>query len=243
MPEGKPKSALAPTRRPPSARRATAPERAQAFFSLPPGATHSLFGQDQKENGGRTHVVTAPCGNKIPRAVDNRPYGPAGGLTSGLSQEKDGRASAQPPRIFWQEKSLSSADFPNWWCPSAAHHGRRPPRWRRRTPASAWPSPAAPEWSAPRSCTWWTAPWQAWWPCRRRAFRRRARRSPRLPQRRAWPLRPDRTAASSGPGRCPRPSTPSYNCRRSAPCWWGTRRTGRSTGPACRSPPPWPGPG
>ena len=30
----------------------------QAPFSLPPGAAHSLFGQDQKENGGRT-----PCGS------------------------------------------------------------------------------------------------------------------------------------------------------------------------------------
>ena len=41
------------------ARRATAPERAQAPFSLPPGAAHSLFGQDQKENGGRI-----PCGSR-----------------------------------------------------------------------------------------------------------------------------------------------------------------------------------
>ncbi len=31
-----------------------------AHFSLPPGAAHSLFGQDQKENGGRI-----PCGSRI----------------------------------------------------------------------------------------------------------------------------------------------------------------------------------
>ena len=32
-----------------------------ALFSLPPGAAHSLFGQDQKENGGRI-----PCGSRAP---------------------------------------------------------------------------------------------------------------------------------------------------------------------------------
>ena len=32
-----------------------------ALFSLPPGAAHSLFGQDQKENRGRI-----PCGSRAP---------------------------------------------------------------------------------------------------------------------------------------------------------------------------------
>ncbi len=59
VPEGQAKSEQAPIRRPPCARRATAPECAQAPFSLPPGAAHSLFGQDQKENGGRI-----PCGSR-----------------------------------------------------------------------------------------------------------------------------------------------------------------------------------
>ena len=61
VPEGQAKSEQAPIRRPPCARRATAPECAQAPFSLPPGAAHSLFGQDQKENGGRI-----PCGSRAP---------------------------------------------------------------------------------------------------------------------------------------------------------------------------------
>ncbi len=38
---------------------ACADRPAEAPFSLPPGAAHSLFGQDQKENGGRTPVGTA----------------------------------------------------------------------------------------------------------------------------------------------------------------------------------------
>ena len=44
------------------ARRATAPERVKAPFSLTPGAARSLFGQDQKENGGRI----PPRGNGPP---------------------------------------------------------------------------------------------------------------------------------------------------------------------------------
>ena len=58
------------------ARRATAPERAQAPFSLPPGAAHSLFGQDQKENGGRI-----PRGNG-PLREQNPPWPTSGGPSS-----------------------------------------------------------------------------------------------------------------------------------------------------------------
>ena len=78
VPEGQPKSEQAPIRRPPSraARRATAPERAQAPFSLPPGAAHSLFGQGQKENGGRI-----PRGNG-PLREQNPPWPTSGGPSS-----------------------------------------------------------------------------------------------------------------------------------------------------------------
>ena len=51
---GKPKSALAPIRRPPYSNFARMCKvAAKAPFSLTPGAARSLFGQDQKENGGR----------------------------------------------------------------------------------------------------------------------------------------------------------------------------------------------
>ena len=61
VPEGKPKSALAPIRRPPSRAEGRCTGARPALFSLPPGAAHSLFGQDQKENGGRI-----PCGSRAP---------------------------------------------------------------------------------------------------------------------------------------------------------------------------------
>ena len=49
------------------ARRATAPERVKAPFSLTPGAARSLFGQDQKENGGRIPRGNGPlAGARFP---------------------------------------------------------------------------------------------------------------------------------------------------------------------------------
>ena len=48
------------------ARRATAPERVKAPFSLTPGAAHSLFGQDQKENGGRIPHGQCPLAGARP---------------------------------------------------------------------------------------------------------------------------------------------------------------------------------
>ena len=48
------------------ARRAAAPERAQAPFSLTPGAARSLFGQNQKENGGR---ICQPSAWLFPRPM------------------------------------------------------------------------------------------------------------------------------------------------------------------------------
>ena len=61
VPEGKPKLAQAPIRRPPSRAEGRCTGARPALFSLPPGAAHSLFGQDQKENGGRI-----PCGSRAP---------------------------------------------------------------------------------------------------------------------------------------------------------------------------------
>ena len=52
VPEGRAESALAPVRRLPSARRATAPERVQTFF-LFHRARRIFFLMPQKENGGR----------------------------------------------------------------------------------------------------------------------------------------------------------------------------------------------
>ena len=53
VPEGQAKSEQAPIRRPPSRAEGHCTGARLAPFSLPPGAAHSLFGQDQKENGGR----------------------------------------------------------------------------------------------------------------------------------------------------------------------------------------------
>ena len=54
------------------ARRATAPERVKAPFSLTPGAARSLFGQDQKENGGRIPRGNGPL-REQPRWGPHRP--------------------------------------------------------------------------------------------------------------------------------------------------------------------------
>ena len=59
VPEGQAKSEQAPIRRPPSRAEGHCTGARPAPFSLPPGAAHSLFGQDQKENGGRI-----PCGSR-----------------------------------------------------------------------------------------------------------------------------------------------------------------------------------
>ena len=59
VPEGQAKSEQAPIRRPPSRAEGHRTGARPALFSLPPGAAHSLFGQDQKENGGRI-----PCGSR-----------------------------------------------------------------------------------------------------------------------------------------------------------------------------------
>ncbi len=53
------------SRRPPSARRATAPERVQVPFSLDRARPVSLLAR-QKRNGGCIPAGQAPCGSRIP---------------------------------------------------------------------------------------------------------------------------------------------------------------------------------
>ena len=67
VPEGKPKSALAPIRRPPCARRATAPKCAQAAFSFGPCTARFLFRKTEKKMGGASPLDKPPCGSRIPR--------------------------------------------------------------------------------------------------------------------------------------------------------------------------------
>ena len=76
VPEGQAKSEQAPIRRPPSRAEGHCTGARLAPFSLPPGAAHSLFGQDQKENGGRI-----PRGNG-PLREQNPPWPPSGGPSS-----------------------------------------------------------------------------------------------------------------------------------------------------------------
>ena len=82
VPEGQVKSALAPIRRPPSRAEGHCTGARLAPFSLPPGAAQkvncpagareaplegSLFGQDQKENGGAPRMDNAPWREPDPR--------------------------------------------------------------------------------------------------------------------------------------------------------------------------------
>ena len=79
-PKGQTKSALAPI----VARRATAPERAQAAFSFGPCTARFLFHKMEKKMGGASWLGKPPGGSQtllaavrrpaFPRAVDNRPY-------------------------------------------------------------------------------------------------------------------------------------------------------------------------
>ena len=72
VPEGRPKSEQAPIRRPPCARRATAPERAKRF-SLWTVHGPFLFWQDKRELGGASPLDQPPCGSRNP------PWPPSGG--------------------------------------------------------------------------------------------------------------------------------------------------------------------
>ena len=66
VPEGRPKSGQAPIRRPPCARRATAPECAQRF-SLWTVHGPFLFWQDKREMGGASWLDKPPWREPVPR--------------------------------------------------------------------------------------------------------------------------------------------------------------------------------
>ena len=72
VPEGKPKLAQAPIRRPPCARRATAPERANAFLFGPCTARFS-FGKTKEKWGVHPGWTSPPAGAGIPVAAVRRP--------------------------------------------------------------------------------------------------------------------------------------------------------------------------
>ena len=72
VPEGQAKSEQAPIRRPPCARRATAPERAQRF-SLWTVHGPFLFWHDKREMGGASPLDKPPCGSRTPVANLRRP--------------------------------------------------------------------------------------------------------------------------------------------------------------------------
>ena len=74
VPEGKPKSALAPIRRPPCARRATAPERAKRPFLLDRARPVFFSGKTEKKMGGASWLDKPPCGSRHPRG--RRPAAP-----------------------------------------------------------------------------------------------------------------------------------------------------------------------
>ena len=113
-----------------------------AFFSSTGRGAFSFWARPKREWGAHPPWKRPPAGAEIPRAVANRPYRPR------RSPPKKKTAGPPPSRLVFPDRKgpLSSADSRSWWCPSAARHVPRPPRWRPTTPASAWPSPAAPGW-------------------------------------------------------------------------------------------------
>ena len=90
VPEGKPKSALAPIRRPPCARRATAPKCAQAAFSFGPCTARFLFRKTEKKMGGASPLDKPPCGSRIPRGRR-----PAARISPGCAPKRE-----DPPLYF-----------------------------------------------------------------------------------------------------------------------------------------------
>ena len=67
VPEGGPKSEQAPIRRPPCARRAAAPECAQAAFSFGPCTARFLFRKTEKKMGGASPLDKPPWREPAPR--------------------------------------------------------------------------------------------------------------------------------------------------------------------------------
>ena len=73
VPVGQLKSALAPIRRPPCARRATAPERAQAAFSFGPCTARFSFGATKEKWGVHPGRTMPPGGSRTQEAAVRRP--------------------------------------------------------------------------------------------------------------------------------------------------------------------------
>ena len=92
VPEGKPKLAQAPIRRPPCARRATAPERAKRF-SLWTVHGPFLFWHDKREMGGASPLDKPPAGADTPAAAVRRPI-PFQGVPNAIQL----RCSLRPSR-------------------------------------------------------------------------------------------------------------------------------------------------
>ena len=134
VPEDKPKSALAPIRRPPSRAEGHCTGARLAPFSLPPGAAHSLFVKNKKRMGGASPVKTAPCGSRIPRAVDNRPYG--------VSGSPSGPAAVRRPLEGYPSGKKKKGGFrlPSLISPPEYRYQRSPWRWRQDppNPAARW---------------------------------------------------------------------------------------------------------
>ena len=106
-----------------------------------PGMRHAMAYQWAVSGFGFPDGVGAalPGASPVPSGKNRR--------GQGNSQKNSERPLTAPNHGYF------SSGCRNWWYPSAARRGRRPPRWRRRRLASAWPSPAARGWSGRRSCT------------------------------------------------------------------------------------------
>ena len=103
VPEGQEKSEQALVRRPPYARRATAPERVKAVFSFGPCTARFLFGQDRKENGGCIPLDKPPVGAGHPPA--------AGQKTHYRRIKSNSSGTAPPPRAEWAHFQLYFPQF------------------------------------------------------------------------------------------------------------------------------------
>ena len=92
VPDGQAKSEQAPIRRPPCARRATAPERAQRF-SLWTVHGPFLFWNDKREMGGASWLDKPPGGSQTSEAAVRRPI-PFQGVPNAIQL----RCSLRPSR-------------------------------------------------------------------------------------------------------------------------------------------------
>ena len=120
VPEGGPKSEQAPIRRPPCARRAAAPECAQAAFSFGPCTARFLFRKTEKKMGGASPLDKPPCGSRDPVAAVRRPVSPAQRpLTDPPATAAWTYTAARPgpgtaPRLGWCGAGSPPPPAPGW---------------------------------------------------------------------------------------------------------------------------------